>query len=135
MLKILKDNTVHIEIGWANNWCKCCDNYWDDVPYRLLAAVDHVNRTGMPKSVQLNADGYDFIIVFNVSETHIIRHYDDNFNLYTVDVSIKDVTRELVADVRRDIVAWSEWGDRSDFEAEERKLDLESWCRVIEKRL
>lgn len=133
MIKVLSNDMARISIGWATIWCKYQDNYWDDVPYRLLEAVDYVNRTGMPKAVQFNGDGYKFIIIFNVNETHIIRQYDI-FNAYTIDISIKDVIVDIIEDVRNDLIAWSKWGEVKEYESEERRLDLESWCRVIKKK-
>jgi hypothetical protein len=126
--------------GWSEikigDWHDRC-SYIDDVPYRLLEAVDHTNRTGMPSSVKFDAEGWEYIIVFDMHETHIICNgFDDGYRYNTIDISLKDLIRELIADIRRDIVAWSKWHyDVSEYEAEERKLDLEAWCNAIEKRL
>jgi hypothetical protein len=126
--------------GWSEitigNWHDRC-SYLDDVPYRLLEAVDHVNRTGTPSAVKFDAEGWSYIIVFDMYHTHIICDgIDVVYKYYTVDIHIKDLARDLISDIRRDIKAWSEWfGNISDYEAEERKLDLEAWCNVIEKRL
>lgn len=126
--------------GWSEiqigDWHDRC-SYLDDVPYRLLEAVDYTNRCGRPSSVKFDAEGYHYIIVFDMYKTHIIcDDFDIGYILYTVDINLKDLIRELVADIRRDIDVWSKWFcDVSEYEAEERKLDLEAWCNVIEKRL
>ena len=135
MLKTPKYGWSEITIG---NWSDRC-NCHDDVPYRLLEAVDYTNRTQRSSSVKFDAEGYMYIIVFDMCETHIICNNDDfncNWQYTTIDISIKDIIRELIVDIRNNINAWSEWGfDISDYEAEERKLDLDAWCKVIEKRL
>lgn len=133
MLKTPKYGWSEITIG---NWYDRC-SYLDDVPYRLLEAVDYTNRCGRPSSVKFDAEGWEYIIVFDTYETHIICYnFEGEYNYYTIEINLKDLIRELLADIRRDIVAWSEWGyDISEDEAEERKLDLGAWCDVIAKRL
>ena len=133
MLKTPKYGWSEITIG---NWYDRC-SYLDDVPYRLLEAVDYTNRCGRPSSVKFDAEGWEYIIVFDQFETHIICYnFKGEYNYYTIEINLKDLIRELLADIRRDLKAWSEWGyDISEDEAEERKLDLDAWCNVIEKRL
>lgn len=128
------------EYGWSEitigSWHDRC-SYLDDVPYRLLEAVDYTNRTNMPSSVKFDAEGWEYIIVFDMYETHIICYdFECEYHYYTIDINLKDLIRELIADIRRDLVAWSAWGyDMNEDEIEERKLDLDAWCNVIEKRL
>jgi len=126
--------------GWSEitigSWHDRC-SYLDDVPYRLLEAVDHTNRAGMPSAVKFDAEGYHYIIVFDMYRTHIIcDSFEGGYNYYTIEVDLKDLIRELLEDIRRDLDAWGKWFcDVSEYEAEERKLDLSAWCNVIEKRL
>jgi hypothetical protein len=126
--------------GWCNiqigEWYDRC-SYLDDVPYRLLEAVDYSNRTNRPSSVKFDAEGWEYIIVFDAYETHIICYdVEGGYKYYTIEINLKDLIRELLSDIRRDLKAWSEWGyDISDYEIEERKYDLDAWCSVIERRL
>ena len=125
--------------GWSEitigNWHDRC-SYLDDVPYMLLEAVDCVNRTGRPSAVQFDAEGWEYIIVFDTWETHIISNDSEReHNYYTIEINLKDLTRELIADIRRDLDEWSKWCSDSDYETEERKADLDAWCNVVEKRL
>ena len=134
MLKTPWCGLSEIAIGGWHDRC----SYLDDVPYRLLEAVDHTNRTGMPSSVKFDAEGYKYIIVFDMWHVHIINNvneFDEGWYYNTIDISIKDVIRDLIADIRKDIDGWSKWCSDSDYETEERKLDLRAWCDVIEKRL
>lgn len=126
--------------GWSKitigNWHDQC-SYLDDVPYRLLEAVDYTNRTGRPSSVKFDAEGWEYIIVFDTDNAHIICYnFEGGYNYYTIEISIKDLIKELLSDIRRDLRAWSEWGyDINDYEIEERYHDLDAWCNVIERRL
>ena len=133
MLKTPEHGWSEITIG---DWTDRC-SYLDDVPYRLLEAVDDVNRTHMPSSVRLDAEGWEYIIVFDRYSTHIITlDFYGQWKYTTVDIYIKDLIKELIGDIRKDLDLWAEWGfELSDYVIEERKLDLEAWCKVIEKRL
>ena len=128
------------QYGWSEitigSWHDRC-SYLDDVPYRLLEAVDYTNRCGRPSSVKFDAEGWEYIIVFDQFDTHIICYnFEGERNYYTIDINLKDLIKDLLVDIRRDLVAWSEWGyDTSEYEAEERKADLDAWCNVIEQRL
>lgn len=133
MLKTPKNGWSQITIG---DWTDRC-SYLDDVPYRLLEAVDDTNRTHRPTSVKFDAEGWEYVIVFDTFETHIITcDFYGTWKYITVDIYIKDIIKELLSDIRNDLNAWSEWGyELREYEIEERKLDLEAWCNVIEKRL
>lgn len=137
MLKTPKYGWSEITIGDWSDRCSDIGGYHDDVPYRLLEAVDDTNRTGMPSSVKFDAEGWEYIIVFDIHETHIITYDEDaNYKYTTIEISIKDIIKELLADIRKDLKVWSEWGiDRNEYEIKERYNDLSVWCDVIERRL
>ena len=127
--------------GWSEitigDWYDRCSDVFNDVPYELLDAVDRTNRTGMPSSVKFDAEGWEYIIVFDKYETHIIHcNFEGEYNYFTIEIYLKNLIRDLISDIRRDIGAWAAWGyDRSEDEINERKYDLAVWCDVIEKRL
>ena len=86
MLKTPKYGWSEITIG---DWHDRC-SYLDDVPYRLLEAVDYTNRCGRPSSVKFDAEGWDYIIVFDQFETHIICYnFEGEYNYYTIDINLK----------------------------------------------
>ena len=128
------------QYGWSEiiigDWYDRC-SYLDDVPYKLLEAVDVVNRTGRPYCAKFDAEGYEYIIAFDVHETHIIHcDFEGEYHYYTIEINIKDLARELLSDIRRDLDLWAEWPfSVSEDEICERKKDLSAWCDVIEKRL
>ena len=126
--------------GWSKitivDWEDRCSDL-DDVPYRLLEAVDYTNRTHMPSSVKFDAEGWDYIIVFDMYETHIITcDKNGEWQYNTIEIFLRDLIVELLADIRKDLNAWSEWGFmRGEDEIDERRKDLSAWCNVIERRL
>lgn len=128
------------EFGWSEitigDWHDRC-SYVDDVPYMLLEAVDIVNRTGRPHCVKFDAEGWEYIIVFNIYETHIIHcNFEGEYHYYTIEIRLKDLTIELLSDIRKDLDLWAGWSfSASEDEICERKKDLAAWCDVIEKRL
>ena len=126
------------EYGWSEitigHWCDKC-SYIDDVPFMLLRTVDEIIRTRTPSAVQFDAEGYEYIIVFDLFETHVITTKDKT-TYTTIDVTIEDVVKELIKDIRNDLDLWAGWTPRcSEDQLSERKLDLQVWCNVIEKRL
>lgn len=136
MLKYTGYGWGEISIG---NWKDRC-SYLDDVPNELLGAVEEVIRTCRPSVRQFDAEGYDYIIVFGTNEVYIISNKDDNggngFTLTAKSVSTADLAKELISDIRLDIDRWAHWhGEMSDDEFDERRLDLEAFCKVIERRM
>lgn len=126
--------------GWSEitigDWHDRC-SYLDDVPYELLKAVDMVIRTRRPHCAQFDAEGWEYTIVFDRYETHIIHcDFEGEYRYYTIEISIKDLARELLSDIRKDLDSWAEWPfSASEEEICERKKDLAAWCDAIEKRL
>lgn len=127
--------------GWSRitigDWSNRC-SYLDDVPYLLLEGVEEVCRTGYPVVSKFDAEGYEYFIVIDIDTVFIITETDDGYSLKTIEISIKGLAAELIADIRRDLDLWSEWvdyGDMSEDEKRERKKDLSALCEIIEKRI
>lgn len=127
--------------GWSNikigDWTDRC-SYLDDVPFLLLEMLEENGRTSRPVSGKFDAEGYEYIIVFDKYETHIITETDTGYELKTVEVRSEELAKDLIEDIRRDIDSWSGWidyGDMSDDERQERKKDLLILCSIVEKRL
>ena len=130
--------------GWSTitigHWSDRC-SYLDDVPYLLTQAVDASCRTHMPQSVEFDAEGHEYIIVIGDYHTHIIVSNDDAHSYYTVDVSNKELCRQLIDDIRENIDGWAAWPSHIacrpamyEDEIRERKLDLSVYCDVMERR-
>lgn len=128
------------EHGWScitiGSWSERC-SYLDDVPFRLLEAMDATCRTWRPHCVKFDAEGWEYIIVFDMYETHIISDNCDEGFIYTsVECDLKKLSKEMIEDIRRDLDGWANWPpDPSEDEVNERKADLMVYCDVFEKRI
>ena len=124
--------------GWSTitigDWSERC-SYLDDVPFMLLSAIDKVLRMHVPCAVRFDAEGFEYIIVFDENETHIIE-LNDKITYHTIEIYIEYIVKELIADIRNDLEEWAWWVPGcSEDQFNERKLDLEVYCDIIEKRL
>jgi len=134
MLKTPKYGWSRITIG---SWSDRCSNCYYDLPFDLLEGLEKACRERKPVAVQFDAEGWDYIIVFDLYETHIITN-KDSVEYTTIEVHRDDLARELIADIRRDIEAWSCWvdcGEMSDDQKIEREEDLKILCEILERRL
>jgi len=129
------------EHGWSQitigSWSDRC-SYLDDVPFLLLECCEQALRTAKPSVVRLDAEGWEYLIVFDLYETHIITETDEGFSLTTVTVTLRELAQELVSDIRENLSLWSVWtdcdGDGYDEEKEERSKDLSALCDITERR-
>lgn len=133
MLDKPKYGWSHITIG---EWSDRC-SYLDDVPYMLLEALEESCRTFKPVAVEFEAEGWNYIIVFNSFETHIISDKEDEYTHTCIDIDHRDLAHELIADIRNNLNEWARWPSyiMSEDEYEERKKDLEVMCDILECRL
>ena len=127
--------------GWSNisigNWSERC-SYLDDVPFVLLRALEKICRTRTAEAVKFDAEGYEYIVVFDNNDVHIISNHSEQGYIYTsIVANIHDLAKELVSDIRKDIDFWSNWNDYGSMGAEEmaeRKQGLIILCDSLEKR-
>lgn len=126
--------------GWSQitigGWSDRC-SYLDDVPFLLLEAMKELFFTSKPVSVDLDAEGWEYTIVFDLFETHIITDTDDGFSVKTIKVTHEEIAQELIADIRRDIIGWSHWDycDMTDEQLCARERALLALCDTIEAYL
>ena len=88
--------------------------------------------------VKFDAEGYEYIIVFDWRETHIISNNSDvGFNYASVKVDIKTLAEELVNDIRNDLNEWVDFAyrDLSDKERESLTNEFLRLCDLIERRI
>ena len=129
------------ECGWSKisigNWSDRC-SYLDDVPVNLVRAIDKTMRKSAPQSVLFDAEGYEYIIVFGCFETHIITENDDGWELTTIETSLRTLAKEIISDVRRDLLGWVEWQSyrhMSEKEKEDRARYLIALCEALDRRI
>ena len=132
--------------GWSEitigDWSDRC-SYIDDVPFMLLEAIEGSCRANQPVAAKFDAEGWDYIIVFDQFETHIIStaphslKAQDSYSYHTIEIDRDELAKELISDIRKYIDYWTKWDgycENADY-VEECKKDLLVLCDVIEKRL
>ena len=128
------------QYGWSEitigNWHDRC-SYLDDVPFMLIETLDATINTGRPHCAKFDAEGYEYIIVFDVYATHIIHDdFDDEYYYYTVEINIRDLAMELLSDIRKDLDSWTNWMlSGSEEENCWRKKKLAARCDAFERKL
>ncbi len=127
------------ECGWSyitiGKWSDRC-SYIDDVPFVILKGLEQSYKTYSPVSVKFDAEGWEYIIVFDWQETHIITDKNGEYALITVEIGIDELAKQATSDIRREIDDWSVWtdyGDMPDDEKNQRKKDLLALCDSLLK--
>lgn len=124
--------------GWSTitigDWSDRC-SYVDDVPFMLLEALEESCRTFKPVAVEFDAEGYEYIIVFNSYETHIISNKDDTYTHTCVPIGRNKLAKELIDDITADLDDWAWWLGEYEEMYEERKKDLTVMCNILKRRL
>ena len=123
--------------GWSNihigTWSDRC-SYLDDVPVKLLETFLHCYRCSEPQSVRFDAEGYEYIIVFDTYQTYVITS-DDEDKLTVLDATYRKLAPECITDIRRDLDAWVDF-QVCDYEGpskqQKRKDEICRLCDVIE---
>lgn len=125
------------DCGWADitigAFCDRC-SYVQNVPSELLDALIERLGKSKPTVVEIDAEGYNYAIVFGMSSVYVIHDVceeteagvmsdGDESTLMQLDVPVRSLASELIADIRRDIDVWGEWclpsseKDREDYKA------------------
>lgn len=130
MLDKPRDGWSHITIG---EWSERC-SYIDDVPFMLLEALEQSCRTDKPVAVQFDAEGFEYIIVFDWLETHIISDKDGHWTYTTITADRDVLAHQLIVDILADLEDWAAWGSITDDECNERMKDLAIMCDILSRR-
>lgn len=109
MLKKPKDGWSKITIG---NWSDRC-SYINNVPIDLLKAFINLYKYRNPTTVKFDAEGWEYIIVFDFYEIHIITEKNDEYILKTIPCNINNLTNELVNDILLNIKEWVNFDEDS----------------------
>lgn len=125
-----------IRIGDFEDVC----SYVQDIPVYLWQALNNAVDTWDVSCVSIDAEGYQYIIVFDLCETHIIMNATngDGFVLKSFQIDILDLAREFIADIRRDLPLWAEWencGDMTQEQIETHKRELIALCGLLEGKI
>lgn len=123
------------EYGWSNitirDWSDRC-SYIDDIPVMLLDAIYQQLCNNTIQAVGFDAEGYEYIIIFDKFYTHIIT-YKDNITYKTIEIDIETIAKELVDDIQADLELWISWSYKSLSKTQEkrRKMILNDFCYQI----
>ena len=119
MLSIPKHGWVNISIGdWSDR-----ASYLTDVHIDILNALINLLQNRKVSSVYCDAEGWEYIIVFDFYRVYIIEDKEEEPKLYHFDMSVKDLAIEVYKDIKENLYAWSLW----DYivENEEKRLEHE----------
>ena len=127
-------------------WCRVSISSWedrgsylDDIPVRLLLALQTVLLEHKSAGVLFDAEGYEYTIEFFPDEVKIETcTEDDEIVTRVFDIPAYYLASELIRDIRRDIDEWVMWPPTSDepwFDAVARRKELNTYCDIIEKLL
>ena len=124
------------KLGWSKihigAWSDRC-SYLDDVPMKLLEAFVRCFRESEPQSVRFDAEGYEYILVFDTYQTCVITSKDGN-ELTVLDVYYRTLAAECITDIRRDLDAWAAfmYSDANSEVLQKRKDDMLWLCDTME---
>lgn len=124
------------KLGWSKihigAWSDRC-SYLDDVPMKLLEAFVRCFRESEPQSVRFDAEGYEYILVFDTYQTCVITSKDGN-ELTVLDVDYRTLAAKCITDIRRDLDAWAAfmYSDANSEVLQKRKDDMLWLCDTME---
>lgn len=145
MLTTPKHGWAHIQLlEWSDRL-----SYLDDVPFMLLNALYDGCYDHKPVSVKFDAEGYEYILVFEWKFVYVIyqdssflQHFSkdtgsEEMQIIKLHISREAVCRELIQDIRNDVKEWASfYYDVEDpITAEERQKELLNLCDSVEALL
>lgn len=135
MLSIPKYGWVNLSIGdWSDR-----ASYLTNVSFDILEAFINLLQNRKVSSVSFDAEGWEYIIVFDFYDVYIIENKEEEPKLYHFDISAVSLAEEVYKDMKDNVYAWSLWdyGTQSEEDrlVEEKKLKekLENLRLVIDK--
>lgn len=97
--------------GWTDitigDW-KDRASYLTSVPCDMLDKVADILENRLPTCVYCDAEGWEYIIVFDHFTTFII-HQEESNQLISVDIKIEDIAKELLKDIKDYFEDWVIW--------------------------
>lgn len=104
MLSTPKHGWVDLTIGsWSDR-----ASYLTEVPFELLDALIRAFTTYSPTCAKFDAEGWEYIIVFDRYDTHVIE-YKDDVEFYSVEIGLIEIAKEIHTDISNNLKEWSLW--------------------------
>lgn len=125
---------VNIKIGEFEDRA----SYLTDVPIDILDALLESYKDRKVVAIEFDAEGWEYIIIINAYETHIIDYpyrtdeeylssEDDNRVLTTVEIGRDAIAKEFISDIEHDYDKWIHWMYYDDEDSiAKRKEDLDT---------
>lgn len=104
-------------------------SYLTDVHFDLISAILRWFELKTPQCVSFDAEGWEYIVVFDWCRTYVIDGFeDDEEKLYSVEKGIGEMSLEIYNDInnyREDWYSWSAYsGSAEEISEHKEKLDI-----------
>lgn len=123
--------------GWSRleigNWSDRI-SYLDDAAFMLLETIIKSYEEPNIQSVEFDAEGYEWKLVFDGEKVTIITEKDET-EITNLDVSKKDIAKGIIDDIRHDVRDWVNfvYWNLDEAAQKERENELLTLCKQLEK--
>jgi hypothetical protein len=124
MLSVPKHGWVDVSVG---NWHSRA-SYLTDLPNELLDALIAKLQSWTPTCVKCDAEGWEFIIVFDSHDVHIIES-KNYYRLISIEKNIYEVAEEVYKDISEHLYEWSLW----DYDVKNKTKRIQNENKLKEK--
>lgn len=121
-----------LEIGsWSDRI-----SYLDDAAFMLLETIIKSYEEPAIQSVEFDAEGYEWKLVFDGEKVTVITEKDET-EITNLDISRKDIAKGIVDDIRHDVRDWVNfvYWDLTTSEYTKRETKLLDMCDKLEKMI
>lgn len=108
-------------------------SYLDDAAFLLLDAMILSCKEHQPAAVRFDAEGWDYIVIFDWLESHIIEQKDTN-ELISLRIDRDSLAKELVHDIQEGIKEWAafvDYGGMTEEDKADREKELQRKCKEL----
>ena len=123
--------------GWSRleigNWSDRI-SYLDDAAFMLLETIIKSYEEPAIQSVEFDAEGYEWKLVFDGEKVTVITEKDET-EITNLDVSRTDIAKGIIDDIRHDVRDWVNfvYWDLDEAAQKEREDELLTLCKQLEK--
>lgn len=123
--------------GWSQleigNWSDRI-SYLDDAAFMLLETIIKSYEESTIQSVEFDAEGYEWKLVFDGEKVTVITEKDET-EITNLDISRTDIAKGIIDDIRHDVRDWVNfvYWDLDEAAQKERENELLTLCEQLEK--
>lgn len=123
--------------GWSRleigNWSDRI-SYLDDAAFMLLETIIKSYEEPAIQSVEFDAEGYEWKLVFDGEKVTVITEKDET-EITNLDVGRTDIAKGIIDDIRHDVRDWVNfvYWDLDEAAQKERENELLTLCKQLEK--